>query len=84
MTKQQTEQIQASEQKVAFYQDSKGHHIILPSQTAVTLSDINSRWFDASYWKSKNRISGQSKGRNITWFVQAPSKAAQMLSLIHI
>jgi 3-deoxy-D-manno-octulosonic acid kinase len=76
--RQQTEQLKTPEHKISFYQDSRGHHIILPSQTAVTLSDINSRWFDASYWQSKNRISGQSTGRNITWFIQAPSKAAKM------
>jgi 3-deoxy-D-manno-octulosonic acid kinase len=75
---QQTEQLNIADQKITFYQDSRGHHIILPTQTAITLSDINSRWFDASYWQSKDRISGQSKGRNITWFIKAPSKAAKM------
>jgi 3-deoxy-D-manno-octulosonic acid kinase len=75
---QQTEQLKTPEHKVTFYQDSHGHHIILPTQTAVTLSDINSRWFDASYWQSNDRITGQSKGRNITWFIKAPSKAAKM------
>jgi len=74
----QTEKFKETEQKVSFYQDSRGQHIILPTQTAVTLSDINSRWFDASYWQSKDRIIGQSRGRNITWFIKAPSKAANM------
>ncbi|PCJ51129.1 MAG: 3-deoxy-D-manno-octulosonic acid kinase [Gammaproteobacteria bacterium] len=67
-----------SQNKVAHYQDSRGHYIILPSINNITLSDINSRWFDPSYWQAKDRITGQSKGRNITWFLKAPEKAADM------
>lgn len=30
---------------------------------------VKSDWFDAAYWEMKNAISGQAKGRFITWFI---------------
>lgn len=30
---------------------------------------VNAQWFTSEYWQQQNKILGQSRGRNITWFV---------------
>ena len=32
--------------------------------------ELSSDWFEASYWQSKDAVSGESKGRNTTYFIQ--------------
>jgi len=31
--------------------------------------DISSEWFSPSYWQQQGKILGESRGRNVTWFV---------------
>jgi len=30
---------------------------------------VTSQWFEPSYWRNQDKIIGESRGRNITWFV---------------
>jgi len=35
-------------------------------------NSISSDWFEVDYWRQKNRIMGESKGRHTTWFIDPP------------
>ena len=32
--------------------------------------NIEAKWFDVQYWQNKNAVTGSSRGRYITWFVE--------------
>lgn len=34
---------------------------------------VTKQWFDPVYWREADKILGQSRGRNVTWFVGEPS-----------
>lgn len=35
---------------------------------------IDCAWFDPSYWQQQQQVLGQSRGRNVTWFVGRPEQ----------
>ncbi|MBV1911353.1 MAG: 3-deoxy-D-manno-octulosonic acid kinase [Kangiellaceae bacterium] len=44
--------------------------LLLSSKTgSSSRTEIRSDWFDISYWQHLNAVVGQSKGRQITWFI---------------
>ena len=43
--------------------------ILLPSVNHHLRELISSDWFDIDTWRLKNAVTGQSKGRYITWFI---------------
>ncbi len=44
---------------------------------------VISKWFDASYWNEQNAITGESKGRNTTYFIKYNSESEQASSERH-
>lgn len=64
-------------------QEASGHIILMPMSSHGLRSDIQSDWFESKYWIAKDRISGQSKGRHITWFINAPDAPQQHWVLRH-
>ena len=42
---------------------------MLPIQEHPLAGKINNDWFDIAYWQNANAVTGESRGRNITWFV---------------
>jgi len=38
---------------------------------------MGGEWFDNDYWREKDAVIGQSKGRHVTWFVKPPQNAAE-------
>ncbi len=50
---------------------NNGNHTLL---TAVTNPlKINQDWFSPDYWRSKNAIIAEKKGRSTTWFIKYSS-----------
>lgn len=50
---------------------NKNHHLFVPKLNEKLNSVIQSNWFDIDYWQKKQAITGQSIGRNITWFIRS-------------
>ena len=57
---------------VIHFQDSNKHILLLPALSMLKNHNFKSNWFDSDYWKSMDVISGQSKGRHTTWFINSP------------
>lgn len=43
--------------------------ILLPHINHHLSHLIHDEWFDIDYWQNQNAVTGQSRGRNITWFI---------------
>lgn len=46
------------------------------------LHQVTEQWFDADFWRDKQSIVGQSKGRYITYFVETKDKANKPIELV--
>lgn len=51
--------------------------LIVPCVNLFCIDNIKEGWFDSGYWRKKNAIIGESKGRNTTWFVTPPQDATE-------
>jgi len=56
---------------------SESKLLIVPSGNSFCVDHIREGWFDSLYWREKDAIIGESKGRHITWFVKPPQDAAE-------
>ncbi|MDH5433615.1 MAG: 3-deoxy-D-manno-octulosonic acid kinase [Gammaproteobacteria bacterium] len=52
------------------------NHLIIPESSSTFSEQIESCWFDIEFWKERNAISGFSKGRSTTWFLNSESITA--------
>ena len=56
---------------------SESKLLIFPSSNPFCANNIKEYWFDSRFWREKQAIIGESKGRHITWFVKPPQDAAE-------
>jgi len=47
--------------------------LLVPQNNCFVTNHINPDWFNKFYWQQQNALMGQSKGRNITWFIKNPN-----------
>lgn len=58
-------------------QSNDSTYLLLPEFSPFPVEQLVSDWFESSYWKQNNNIIGQSKGRNITWFIAPEIKLSK-------
>lgn len=56
---------------------SESKLLIFPPSNPFCADNIKNCWFDSCYWREKDAIIGESKGRHITWFVKPPQDATE-------
>lgn len=57
-----------SESAVKNWQITTEKHRVIYAHCSLG-EPVSSAWFDASYWMTKNAVTGESKGRNTTYFI---------------
>ncbi|MFT6732991.1 MAG: 3-deoxy-D-manno-octulosonic acid kinase [Polaribacter sp.] len=61
--------------------NSKNTNLLIPDNRLLlsesSREDELNQCFNIDFWKDSHRVSGQSKGRNVTWFVEPQSSKSQ-------
>lgn len=65
---------------ISWHQKSDGNQVILSIDEIQ--QGISANWFESSFWQSENKISGTSKGRYTTYFIDELDDKQQPLSMV--